>query len=130
MSATVEQYGDESIILLTFVGTINAEIVRDAFAQCTEITETIEGTVYRITDIRQGEATFRDVLGVIAQVRARVPGASGDPKIKGVFVGAHPLAKLYADFLRQFGIQTPFFKTVEEALDYVRMELKRVPHPM
>lgn len=128
MPATVEQYGDESIIVLTFIGTINAEIVRDAFMQCAEIADTIEGMVYRISDIRQGEATFRDVLGVIAQVRARIPGASGDPRIKGVFVGTHPLAKLYADFLRQLGIQTPFFKTVEEALDYVRMELKRIPH--
>lgn len=128
MPATVEQYGDESVIVLTFVGTINAEIVRDAFARCAEIAETIEGMVYRISDIRQGEATFWDVLNVIAQVRERIPGASGDPKIKGVFVGSHPLARLYADFLRQFGIQTPFFRTVEEALDYVRMELKRVPH--
>ncbi len=128
MPANVEQYGDESIIVLTFIGAINAEIVRDAFARCAEIANTIEGTIYRISDIRQGEATFRDVLGVIAHVRARVPGASGDPRIKGVFVGTHPLAKLYADFLRQFGIQTPFFKTVEEALDYVRMELKRAPH--
>jgi hypothetical protein len=124
MPATVEQYRDEAIIVLTFVGTINGEIVRDAFARCAETAETIEGTVYRISDVRQGEATFWDVLNVIAQVRARVPGASGDPKIKGVFVGTHPLARLYADFLRQFGIQTPFFKTVEEALDYIHVEMQ------
>jgi hypothetical protein len=125
MPATVEQLPDEPIILLTFSGVINAETVRDAFIESAALAEKIEGTVYRITDIRQGEANFRDVLGVVAQVRSRTPGSSSDPKIKGVFVGTHPLARLYADFMRQMGIQTPFFKTLEEALDYIQVERSR-----
>jgi hypothetical protein len=128
MPVKVEKMPDLPIIVLTYEGHMDVETVKSAFTQSAAIAAEIEGTVYRISDVRKGEGNFGDVVGIIKAIRESSTGSSADPKIKGVFVGGHQLARMYADFLKQeqFGSTTiPFFQTLEEALDYIELDRKQ-----
>src|SRR5215210_1124109 len=126
MPVKVEKLPDEPIIVLTYTGHMDVELVKSAFLQSAELAAHIEGPIYRISDVRQGEGDFVDVMKIIAEVRKGVRGSSADPRIKVVFVGSHHMARLYADFLQkqQYGAKMiPFFHTPEEALAYIRLDM-------
>lgn len=126
MPVRVEKLPDEPIIILHYEGHVDAETVKSAFLQSAEIASEIDGPVYRISDVRNGEGSFVDLMQVIAEIRKGIPGSSADPRIRGVFVGSHHMARLYAGFLRQQqfgGTQLPFFHTLEDAFEYIRLEL-------
>jgi hypothetical protein len=58
-----------------------------------------------------------------------VPGSTSDPRIRAAIVGRGKWAKLFADTIQQKqfgGFQIPFFKDIEDALAYVRLELARL----
>jgi hypothetical protein len=127
MPVRVEKLPDEPVLVITYEGHLDVETVKSAFTQSAALAAKIDGAVYRISDVRKGEGDFIDLMQIMAQVRAGIPGSSADPKIKGIFVGTHYMARLYADLMRQEqfgGIQIPFFKTVEEALDYIHVEMQ------
>lgn len=129
MSVQVEKLPDLPVIILTYEGHMDVETVKSAFIQSAAIAATIDGIVYRISDVRKGEGSFADVVNIIKSIRESTLGSSADPKIKGVFVGGHQLARMYADFLKQeqFGSTAiPFFQTMEEALEYVQIELQNL----
>jgi hypothetical protein len=130
MSVKVEKLPNLPVIVLTYQGHMDVETVKSAFTQSAAIAASLPGTVYRISDVRQGEGNFADVVNVIKSIRESAAGSSADPKIKGVFVGGHQLARMYADFLKQeqFGSTTiPFFQTLEEALEYIALDQKQQP---
>ena len=128
MPVQVEKLPDLPIIVLTYEGHMDVETVKSAFSQSAVIAASVEGMVYRISDVRDSEGTFTDVVKVIKAIRENVLGSSADPKIKGVFVGNNQFARMYADILKQdqFGITTiPFFQTLEEALAYIRVDMQK-----
>ncbi len=125
MPVKVEKLPDLPIIVLTYEGHMDVETVKSAFSQSAVIAASLDGIVYRISDVRNSEGSFTDVVNVIKAIRVNALGSSADPKIKGVFVGNNQFARMYADFLKQeqFGITTiPFFKTLEEALHYIELD--------
>lgn len=125
MPVKVEQLPGEPIIVLTYEGHMDVETVIQAFAESVKLAEHIDGVVYRISDVRLGEGDFADVMKIITEIRKGIPGSTADPKIRGVFVGGHQMVRLYADILKQeqFGATNiPFFKSMEEALEYIRVD--------
>jgi hypothetical protein len=125
MSVKVERLPSEPIIVLTYQGHMDVETVTSAFIESAKLAEQIDGVVYRISDVRLGEGDFGDVMKIIVEIRKGIPGSTADPKIRGVFVGGHQMVRLYADILKQeqFGATNiPFFKSMEEALEYIRVD--------
>jgi len=125
MPVKVEKLPDLPVIILTYEGHMDVETVKSAFAQSAVIAASLDGIVYRISDVRKSEGNFTDVVNVIKAIRVNALGSSADPKIKGVFVGNNQFARMYADFLKQeqFGITNiPFFQTLEEALGYIKLD--------
>lgn len=128
MPVKVEKLPDKPVIILTYQGHMDVETVKSAFSQSAAIAASIDGIVYRISDVRNSEGSFADVVNVIKAIRVNTVGSSADPKIKGVFVGNNQFARMYADFLKQqeFGITNiPFFQTLEEALEYIELDRNR-----
>lgn len=128
MPVKVEKLPDLPIIVLTYEGHMDVETVKSAFSQSAVIAASLDGMVYRISDVRKSEGSFTDVVNVIKAIRVNAVGSSADPKIKGVFVGNNQFARMYADFLKQkqFGITNiPFFQTLEEALEYIELDRKQ-----
>ncbi len=125
MPVKVERLPGEPILVMTYTGHMDVETVTKGFTESAKLAEQIDGVVYRISDVRLGEGDFGDVMKVIAEIRKGIPGSTADPKFRGVFVGGHQMVRLYADILKQeqFGATTiPFFKTMDEALEYIRVE--------
>lgn len=128
MSVHVEKLPDLPVIVLTYEGHMDVETVKSAFSQSAVIASSLDGVVYRISDVRNSEGNFTDVVNIIKAIRINALGSSADPKIKGVFVGNNQYARMYADILKQeeFGITNiPFFKTLEEALEYIELDRKQ-----
>ncbi|MBC7813997.1 MAG: hypothetical protein H7175_22780 [Burkholderiales bacterium] len=128
MSIIVEKLPDEPIIVVTYAGELNLEIVSAAFRQSAEIMDRLDGTVYRISDIRQGTSEFSDTMDIIHRIRhsRNVSGSTLDPRLKAVFVGSHVLAEMYADILKQSeygGKEIPFFNEMDDALAYIRSDM-------
>ncbi len=123
MPFKIERLPDEPILIVTIEDHIDAEVVRGIFIQTAAMFAQIEGAVvYRIADIRTAKTNFVDVIKIIKTIRSGIPASSIDPRIRGVFVGRNHFARMYADFIRQFGgAPIPFFETVEEAVEYARI---------
>ena len=132
MPVLVTQLPNEPIIVLIYEGAIDAETVKSAFHQSAELMASIGGTVYRISDVRLIQTDERivvELFKLIVELRKDITGSSADPRIHGVFVGDHQMARFYADFIRQNqfgGTLIPFYHMLDEALNYIHLKIKEV----
>jgi hypothetical protein len=123
MPVTVEKLPDEPIILVTAVGEVNAEIMRDAYKQIAAICETIEGPIYRITDVRKQVTTFAKMMQIVQKAATGEAGTTTDPRIRSVFVGRDYFTLVGRDMYNnpKYGGQyMPVFDTIEAALEAIR----------
>jgi hypothetical protein len=130
MPVQVRKLPDEPIIILTYEGDVDAETIKSAFRQSVELMASIEGVVYRISDVRAidvDEQAMRELFKLVADIRNQQTGSSADPRIHGVFVGEHQLARLYAEIMSQYwfgSTQIPFYHTLDEALEHIRFTIR------
>ena len=131
MPVEVKRLPDEPIIVLTYSGAVDAGTVESAFQQSIELIDGIGGTAYRISDVRAlqvDERRIGELFKLIIDLRRDKSGSSADPRIHGVFVGGHQLARIYADFMRQHqfgGTLIPFYHTLDEALAYIHFQIEQ-----
>ena len=126
MSVKVERVPNKPIIVLRYDGFLDLETVKSAFAQSAAIASQIEGTVYRIADIRTADSNFVEIMNIIKASRANVPGSSVDNKFQVIFVGQNQLAHFYADALKQLGAAPiPFFHTPEDAMQFIELDQQK-----
>lgn len=127
MAVKIEMRLNEPIIILTYIGKSGLADIQKAFAQTIKYIEQMNGRkVYRISDIRQAEVDFTDILDLIRLVTEDREGSSVDPRTDSMFVGDSKLLRIYSEVLRQNGYNVegiPFFDTMEAALDYVREKM-------
>jgi hypothetical protein len=130
---------NEPIILATLEGRIDVETMKQVFAQSAALADGMRGRIYRITDVRRvsNAESFTDIIAIVREAAKGMPGSTTDPRIVPMFVGTHQMAKLAADLLRQQqfgGKQVPMFKSVEDALDFVGLQIPQTrilpPLPM
>jgi hypothetical protein len=124
-SFTVEKLPDEPIILVTVIGFLDVNMARSIYAQIAEIAATLQGPLYRITDVRQEHTSFVELVGVIKEASKGTAGTTTDPRIKNVFVGNEKMARVARDALvKNLGAASmPMFATMEDALEHIRNEL-------
>ena len=125
MSASVEKMPDEPIIVVTIDGHLDVEIAREVYAQIAKFAESIEGPIYRITDVRKQEISFMEMMAVIKEASKGMPGTTSDQRITNIFVGREKMAMLARDVLKRLDPEGHgVLETVEDALDYIRWQLK------
>ena len=124
-SYTVAKVPDKPIIVVSVVGHFNVEMARAIYAKIAEIAATLEGPIYRITDIREERTSFADIIGVIKEASKGTAGSTTDPRIKNVFVGNEKMARVARDVLRTSmgGVSMPMFGSMEHALTHIHNEL-------
>jgi len=126
MPVTVERLPDQPIIVLHYEGFLDLETVKSAFVQSAAIATGIEGTVYRIADIRNADSNFVEVVNIVKASRANVQGNATNTKFQVIFVGQNQLAHLYADALKHLGAAPiPVFHTMEDAMHYIELERQK-----
>jgi hypothetical protein len=126
MAVTVEKMADEPIILVTSVGQINVTMMREVYMKIAAILDVVEPPVFRITDARNQETSFADMMGIIKEASKGQPGTTTDPRIRNVFVGRDKFAMLARDAYANTAPDhqaMPVFDTMEQALTYVRLEM-------
>lgn len=133
MTVSVERLQEEPIIVATFTGEILVEEVREMYQKSAALAEDIEGKVYRITDIREATADFPKMLEVVGFASKGEPGTTSDKRFFPMFVGTNELARLFTKAMeqREFGgVKMPFFVSMQDALTFVRNEMRGVEeHP-
>ena len=128
MAVTFEKLPDEPIVIVTSLGQINVEMMLEIYRRIAEIADQIEPPLYRITDTRQQDTSFADMMGIIKQASRGQPGTTTDPRIRHVFVGRDKFAMLARDAYANNDPNhhaVPVFDTLEEALAYIRLEISR-----
>jgi len=133
MAFTVEKLPDEPIIIITFRNPSNpTEDYGPLLDQVAKLCEGLEGPIYRITDLRQVNFSFSDmVVSIAEEFKSGRPGSAADPRIKAVLAASGELVKLAAESVKQeqYGAQsdTPIFTSLDEAIAYARAELAKKP---
>jgi hypothetical protein len=93
--------------------------------------QSIEGTVYRITDVLGMSYSFPTLVHVLGEeTRSQRPGSASDPRVKMVLVAAGEVANLITMAAGQpqyGGLNLPLFDTREQALAYVRQLISDSP---
>lgn len=104
--------------------------MRDVYQQAANLARTIEGPVYRITDLRLTELTLADMVEIVKDASKGIPAAASDPRIVNVFVGKSHMSRFAADMLRlrRFGgVYSVLMNTLDDALAYVRVKVSSIP---
>jgi hypothetical protein len=119
---------DEPVIVATLTGFVTIDTIKEMYAGSNELARDIVGRLYRITDVTNISSSFMEVLKVVREASQGRPGTSTDPNVTVVLVGTNEMAKLVADMLKQpqfGGLAIPIFKCMEDAVDFVHIDLAR-----
>jgi len=129
MPITVEMLPDEPIIIVTLAGRITTDDTVDFITASADLAQQTGDTIYRITDLTDAEIALPDMLPVITTIAADTPASIRDPRFCGIFVGNARTSRLYTDIIRTQvfnGEELPFFRTVDEALQFVQGQRKQI----
>lgn len=100
MPVTVEPYGKDPILLVTFTDEMTLETVSEMYHQSAALVETFNAErTWRIIDMMQTKPSFADIVNIVKNVHPEQPGSFSDPRIHTVFAGLHPMANLLRDLL-------------------------------
>ena len=126
MSVTLKKIPDEPIFIVTVKGTLTAEMVKELYTELGEQTKDMPLPIYRITDVRQLETTFMEVMAVIKEASQKYPGTTSDPRIIHIFVGKDKFAKIARDVMRRINPNNhPMMDSIDEALEYIHWQMAR-----
>src|SRR5690242_7996553 len=93
MSLTVERIPDEPIQRVTITGHITVDVIKEMFAQSARLADEMNvPSIWRVTDVREIEATFTDLILVLGEAsKGGSPGSPVDPRFAGktALVGSH-----------------------------------------
>jgi hypothetical protein len=125
MAFTVEQLGNEPIVILTIKHPITDYIQEtiDSDAAVAAIGKHIQGNYYRIADMRDFTLDFNGILAWLNQQRQRSPGSINDPQIVSLLVSTEENSIASAKFAAQEqygGQKIQIFSTLDEAISHAR----------
>ena len=126
MAAEVQLLPDMPVLKAKLTGNVDLETAETLFTKSAELMGDSGEKFFRITDVRDAESTFADMLKVIKQASQGQPGSTTDPRIQTVFVGSNTWVRLYRDAMRQTrfgGEQLPAFESMGDAMKYVQIQL-------
>lgn len=91
--------------------------------QITRILDTVDGPLYRITDMRAvDDVSMSDILIWLDELRSRSePGSIHDPRIHTLLVSTHPILQIGVRKIQtELALNVPLFHTLEDALAFAR----------
>ena len=121
--AGTRQLDGESIIVTTYTGEINAQIIREGSMKVAELMASIPGKVYAVVDLSTIETSFAEVLKILADQAKGQEGTTTDPKLAAmVIVGSNSMVRMYADAMRKRNqaVVVPMFPSVDEGVEALR----------
>jgi hypothetical protein len=135
MPFTIEKLPDEPIIVVKLKVDGREDFERSfqpLIEQIAAVAAAIPGPVYRVTDLSEVNISFGElVLAMQQEYRSQTPGTAGDPRIQVVLVTSDKMIEIAAKSTQRsihYGQHAPppIFPTTEDALKYIRGELKKL----
>ncbi len=129
MAVRVTRLPGEPIVIATLSGPLDVDAIRTMFVQTAELTQDVDGPIYRIGDFTNADASFKSMARVVTETTRYRPYGTRDPRIKPVLVCGYNRLRFLPNLFRQKefgGVDMPVFDTVDEALVYVRSVLEPV----
>ncbi len=124
MPVTVEQYGRDPILMVTFTDELTPQIAHEMYIQSAYLAESIDADIiWRILDISQAQVGFGDVIHIVRYMNLDQPGNFADPRFHTVFAGRHPMASLIRDMLGKEaygGVDIMIYPGLGEALMFAQ----------
>lgn len=134
MPITYERLPGEPILIVATVGELTVEGMHEIFAKSAELQRETGGILYRVTDNTQLNIDAQDFINIIrmaGMAGKQTPGSSADPNIRAVLVADNRWSLLFREALSQpqfGGVFLPIFETRDQALTYVRLQIKQSAH--
>jgi hypothetical protein len=125
---SVERLPDEPIIIARLDGLVDADTARQVFEETARLAEGMTGHLYRITDCTCIDADLPNTMGMLLEATKGKPASTSDPNVTVVLVGGHQLTAFYSQAMAQpqfGGVNVRVFPSVEEALVYIRFQIRR-----
>ena len=122
MPAEFKRIEGEPIVVAALSGHVVADDMETVYKETQTLLENELSHVYRITDVREADSNFGDMIKILMASKNK-PGSSSDPRIKVVFVGKNKWVQMARDAFNreQFGaFDTPIFPDMEDAMGYIR----------
>jgi hypothetical protein len=132
MPVTVERIPNEPIILAHLWGVVDVSCIREMYTQSAPILDEIGTHTYRITDARDVETTFSDLVQILGKTMAGEPGSTGDARITPILVGTNAWVKMLQESLKQqqYGAkQLAMFETRDDAFAHARSLIAEQSNP-
>lgn len=114
---------NEAVVIATLTGHVTLEDMTEVYAQTLDLMRPGEAFIYRITDARQADSNFADMLKILMAVKD-APGSSADPRIEVVFVGTNAWVQMAREFLMRKeygGSAMPIYFDMDEAYHYIEI---------
>lgn len=122
MPINIRYIEDQPIIIVELSGHVVPADLEAAYSATIDLIEQQDlQHVYRITDVRQANSDFGEMMKILAAAK-NLPGSSVDPRVHVVFVGSNIWAQLARDFLTRQSIGAgamPIYLDIDEAFEYI-----------
>jgi hypothetical protein len=128
MPVTVYRLPDAPILIATFTGEVNGDVMVEMFRRSDDLIQDEEITVYRISDFRQATSTPLAILTILKAIVVGGPGSPKDRRINSVLLGDNQWVKIGHDTLMSpafGGYSIPMFPTMSDAMEYIRVQIAR-----
>lgn len=122
--AGTRQLDGEQIIITTYTGEVNANVIREGSMKVAELMASIPGKIYAVVDLSTIETSFAEVLKILADQAQGQDGTTTDPKLAAMaLVGSNSMVRMYADAMRKRNqaVVIPMFPSVDEGVNALRM---------
>jgi len=118
------QLPGENIIVTTYSGEINAEIIRNGSAEVAKLMAQIDGPIYAVVDLSTIETSFGEVMKMLRDQSRGQEGTTTDPKLRAMaLVGSNVMVKLYTEAMRRRQDDSipplPMYRSVEIAVEHM-----------
>lgn len=123
MPAKVNRPSEAPVVVATLTGHVTIEDMSDVYAETLKLMKPAEDFIYRITDARQADSNFADMLKILMAVKDS-PGSSADPRVEVVFVGTNAWVQMAREFLMRKdygGSAMPIYFEMDEAYHYIEV---------
>lgn len=123
MSVTVYRLDNDPILIATFVGNIDSELMRTMYAQSDALIGEHE-TVFRVTDFRQVTTQFEEIMRLFAAATSDIAGSTMDARIRPILLGDNQWSRIAQDVMTRSGdMEIPIFASMGDAMKYIQVLL-------
>lgn len=132
MTLNTKRLGSEPIIIVVWENPL--DVRRDVPNMWKEVDNLIkagENKIYCVNDLKNVTVDLSTLISGMALQQGSKPGSASDPRIRTMLVGSGPVWKIASQAFKQVRHGDPnvqLFSTIEDALTYIREEVKNQPH--